>query len=235
MSERSLHRAPDRPGAAAGAEFEGFPEEALDFYEGLEADNSKAYWTDHRAVHDRCVAAPMKALLAALEPEFGAAHLFRPYRDVRFSKDKTPYKTHAGAVLGGDGKAGLYVQFSADGLYLAGGLWSATTAQARRLRAALADDASGPAAVRVLNALEKRGFELGGAQLQRIPKPWDADHPRAHLLRRKALTAGLRAAPDEWLHTATVVDRVADGWRALAPLNRWLDRHVGPPERDTER
>ncbi|TAL12327.1 MAG: DUF2461 family protein, partial [Frankiales bacterium] len=77
--------------------FEGFPEEALVFYEGLEADNTKAYWTDHKALYDRTVKAPMEALLAQLEPEFGPATFFRPYRDVRFSKDKTPYKTHAGA------------------------------------------------------------------------------------------------------------------------------------------
>ena len=68
--------------------FDGFPDEALVFYEGLEADNSKAYWTDHKAVYDGCVAAPMKALLEELT-SFGEAKLFRPYRDVRFSKDKS--------------------------------------------------------------------------------------------------------------------------------------------------
>ena len=75
--------------------FDGFPERALIFYEGLEADNSKPYWTDHKAVYEECVQAPMLALLAELEPEFGAAKFFRPYRDVRFAKDKTPYKTNA--------------------------------------------------------------------------------------------------------------------------------------------
>lgn len=70
--------------------FTGFPEQALVFYEGLRADNTKAYWQDHRATYDACVKAPMEALLAALEPEFGPAKFFRPYRDVRFSKDNPP-------------------------------------------------------------------------------------------------------------------------------------------------
>jgi uncharacterized protein (DUF2461 family) len=68
--------------------FAGFPEEALVFYEGLRADNTKAYWTDHKSLYDAAVRAPMQALLDELEPEFGRAKLFRPYRDVRFAKDK---------------------------------------------------------------------------------------------------------------------------------------------------
>jgi uncharacterized protein (DUF2461 family) len=77
--------------------FRGFPEEALIFFEGLEADNSKPYWTDHKDSYDEHVRAPVLALLAELEDEFGAGKIFRPYRDVRFSKDKTPYKTNVAA------------------------------------------------------------------------------------------------------------------------------------------
>lgn len=212
------------------APFEGFPEEALDFFEGLEADNSKAYWTDHRDSYERAVATPMRSLIAALAPEFGTAKFFRPYRDVRFGKDKTPYKTHAAAVVGGDGGAAHYLQVSADGLLIAGGYWFCTTAQARVLRDALADDSTGPAAVRVLNRLQRDGFRIGGAELKRIPKPWNDDHPRAVWLRRKALSASIHHEPAEWLHTATVYDRVTEGWRAVEPLNRWLVKHVGPPE-----
>lgn len=222
------------PRAAAAPEtppFEGFPVEALDFFEDLEVDNSKAYWLAHKDVYDRAVAAPMKAMLAALAPEFGTAKFFRPYRDVRFSKDKTPYKTHAGAVVGGDGQAAFYVQFSADGLLAAGGYWYCSTAQARTLRAALADDKTGPPAMRITNRLQRNGFHLGGDELVRIPKPWDDTHPRASLLRRKALSASIRHEPAAWLHTATTLDRVVDGWRAIAPLNRWLDQHVGPEPR----
>ncbi len=93
---------------AAG--FTGFGEGAVEFYDGLLADNSKAYWTDHRAVYERDVLAPMQALLATLEPEFGSGKIFRPYRDVRFSKDKSPYKTACGASVGP-----FYVQVSGRG------------------------------------------------------------------------------------------------------------------------
>ena len=79
--------------------FEGFPDEGLVFYEGLEADNSKTYWTRHKAAYDEHVKAPLLAMLEELAPEFGTAKVFRPYRDVRFSHDKTPYKTHQGACL----------------------------------------------------------------------------------------------------------------------------------------
>jgi uncharacterized protein (DUF2461 family) len=79
--------------------FTGFPDEGLVFYEGLEADNSKTYWTRSKDVYESCVRGPMQALVEALAGEFGPAKLFRPYRDVRFSNDKTPYKTHQGAVV----------------------------------------------------------------------------------------------------------------------------------------
>ena len=106
--------------------FAGFPEQALDFYDGLEADNSKAYWTDHKAVYDDCVAGPLKALLTELEPTFGVAKVFRPFRDVRFSKDKTPYKTRQYAVVHSNNQ-GLYVGIDAHGLHLGGGMFHTTS------------------------------------------------------------------------------------------------------------
>jgi uncharacterized protein (DUF2461 family) len=96
--------------------FSGFGEGAVEFYDGLEVDNSKAYWTDQRAVYENDVKAPMLALLSACEAEFGPGKIFRPYRDVRFSADKTPYKSHCGATAGP-----FYVQLGADGLMAAAG------------------------------------------------------------------------------------------------------------------
>jgi len=208
--------------------FDGFPEDLLTFYEGLAADNSKAYWTDHRHLYDSCVAAPMKALLDELGPEFGEAKFFRPYRDVRFSKDKTPYKTAAAAVVHDpDGGGVLYLQVSADGLFVAGGYYHIATDQAQRLRAAAAEDASGDALTAILTALEKDGWTIGGERLRRVPKPWDPDHPRAELMRAKSLTAGRSEPPDEWMHTTEVKNWVAQSWRTLQPLNDWLRRYVG--------
>jgi len=215
--------------------FAGFPERALDFYEGLEADNTKAYWTDHRAVYEQDVRAPMQELLAALEPEFGPAKLFRPYRDVRFSKDKTPYKTAAAAALGDDVQGGLYVQLSAAGLMLAGGAHGMTTDQARRLRAAIAEDRPGRALTPVLAALRSEDFTIEGERLKRLPKEFAADHERVDLLTLKSLFAVRRDVAGEWLHTPEAVAEVAAAWRALAPLNAWLRQHVGPPRVERQR
>jgi uncharacterized protein (DUF2461 family) len=89
--------------------FTGWPVEAVEFYEGLQADNSKVYWDAHKSVYSDCVRAPMEQLLGELADEFGPGKLFRPYRDVRFSADKTPYKTSCAADPGNGGGAGLRV------------------------------------------------------------------------------------------------------------------------------
>jgi hypothetical protein len=96
--------------------FTGSPPEALDFYRGLAADNTKAYFDAHRAVYEQAVRGPMEALLAELEPEWGPAKVFRPHRDVRFSRDKAPYKTEIGALLATTPGSGWYVRLDADGL-----------------------------------------------------------------------------------------------------------------------
>ena len=208
----------------------GLPEAALDFYEGLEADNSKAYWTDHKAVYDDAVRAPLQALLTALEPEFGAAKLFRPYRDVRFSKDKTPYKTAAAAAIGDDVQGGLYLQLSAAGLMVAGGAHGLATDQARRLRAAAADDLPGRSHVALLDDLQAAGFAVEGERLKRVPTDLrDAQAAgREDLLTLKTLFAVRTHAPAAWLHTPEVLEVVRRDWRAVRPLLAWLAQHVGP-------
>src|SRR6266487_1390605 len=113
--------------------FGGWGDEALEFYEGLEADNSKTYWTRQKAVYEEQVLRPMTELLDELGPEFGESKIFRPYRDVRFSKDKTPYKTHLGAMLGGG-----YIQLSARGLAAGDGMYGMASDQVGRYREAVA-------------------------------------------------------------------------------------------------
>ena len=116
--------------------FRGWPDEAIDFYDGLEEDNSRAYWTAHKATYDDAVKAPMEALLADLAPEFGEGKIFRPNRDVRFSHDKSPYKTAIGAVFGGGG----YVQLSGAGLAVGRGMYAMATDQLERFRDAVDAD-----------------------------------------------------------------------------------------------
>jgi uncharacterized protein (TIGR02453 family) len=210
--------------------FAGFPDEALDFYEGLEADNSRAYWADHAETYERAVRAPMLALIAAVEPEFGPVKFFRPQRDLRFSADKTPYKAHAGAVAHDDAGFSFYVQISAAGLLVAGGYYRMSKDQLERYRAAVADDRTGPALAKVVAALEAGGYDLHGEELKRAPRGFDPDHPRAGLLRRKGIAAFLDHGTPEWLGTPAALDAVVTTWRGTAPLARWLSLHVGAPE-----
>ena len=204
--------------------FSGIPITALDFYEDLEADNTKAFWSAHKQVYHESVRAPLEALAAALTPEFGAPKFFRPYRDVRFAKDKTPYKTHQGLWFG---EASTYLQVSAAGLFIAAGYWETSPAQVERLRRAVADDVAGPELERAVAAVTKARFELGGNQLTRVPSGYPKEHPRAELLRYKSLTAHREYGCPPWLSTKRAQTEIAKGWRAMSPLLSWLDTHIG--------
>jgi uncharacterized protein (TIGR02453 family) len=209
------------------APFTGFPVEALEFYEGLEADNSRTYWQAHKAVYDQHVRGPMEALIAAF-PEHDSWKVFRPYRDVRFSKDKTPYKTHIGAVTETEAGALFYVQLGAQGLFVAAGYHQMRPDQVERFRLAVADVKTGPELEPILHTLEKAGYVLGGEALKIIPRGYPKDHPRARWLRHKGLTAAKTFPLSRWLHTKAVVGRVRSAWADALEMNAWLDRHVGP-------
>jgi uncharacterized protein (TIGR02453 family) len=204
--------------------FTGIPNAALDFYEDLEADNSKSFWTAHKAIYDESVRIPVQALADELAPEFGTPKFFRPYRDVRFSKDKTPYKTHQGVWFG---ESSAYMHVSAAGLFVAAGYWDTSSAQVDRFRRAVADDVAGAALVRTIAAVERKNFELGGHTITRVPSGYDKDHPRADLLRYKSLTAHRDFGCPAWLGTKRAKTEIVKAWRAVAPLTAWLDTHVG--------
>jgi uncharacterized protein (TIGR02453 family) len=214
--------------------FEGFPDEGLVFYEGLEADNSKTYWTQHKADYDEHVRGPLMALLDEVAPEFGTPKVFRPYRDVRFSHDKTPYKTHQGAVVHADGSgAGAwYVQVSAEGLMVSGGSWRMESDQVSRYRRAVADDVQGPRLQAEIDRLEAAGFSTGGERLSRVPSGFEKDHPRVELLKHKSVHGSRHWEPAEWLHDRRALDHVRDAWRELQALNIWLADNVGATAKD---
>jgi uncharacterized protein (TIGR02453 family) len=207
--------------------FTGFPVAALDFYDDLEMDNTKSFWDKHKSVYDEGVKAPMTALLAQLEAEFGAGKIFRPYRDVRFAKDKTPYKTHQGGYVAVAPATGYYVELSARGVRVGGGFYDASTARLGVIRDAIADDGSGRRLRAVVNKLEKDGWEIGGERLKTTPRGYAADHPRIDLMRHKSLTAGKPYGFDGVIHTPELADRVRQDWRALKPLVSWVETHAG--------
>jgi uncharacterized protein (TIGR02453 family) len=208
--------------------FSGWPQEALDWFEGLEQDNSKAYVAATRGTYEAAVRGPLLALLEAVEAEFGAGKVFRPNRDVRFSADKSPYKTHTAAIVGGH-HAGYYVEVSADGLVAGGGYHGMTRDQLERFRAAVGDDHLGEGLEAHLRAAAARGLEPFGEALKTAPRGYPTDHSRIELLRRKGLALVRRDPPGGVLHHPEALDWVVETWRALRPVLGWLDAHVGPP------
>lgn len=212
--------------------FNGWPAEALEFYEGLVADNSKSYWTANKATYDHAVHAPMAALLAELEAEFGEGKIFRPYRDLRFSADKTPYKTAIGATVADGG----YIQLSAHGLGVGSGMWHMAADQLQRYRQAVAEDRSGEALVQIIAEAEKHKIKVHGHEtLKTTPRGFPKDHPRAGLLKHKGLTAWQEWPAAAWLGTPAAKDRVVGFMRAARPLRDWLDKHVGASDLPSDR
>jgi uncharacterized protein (TIGR02453 family) len=206
--------------------FTGFPDAALDFYDDLEIDNSKSFWEAHRHIYEESVKAPMVALTAALEPEFGTAKVFRPYRDVRFAKDKTPYKNHQGAFVAAGPATGWYVEIGAPGMRVGGGFYEANGTRLTALRDAIVAEKPGRELARLVATYEKDGWEIGGDRLKTTPRGYDPDHPRIDLLRHKQLFVGKPYGFDG-LDTPDLLDRVREDWRALRPLVEWLTRYGG--------
>lgn len=203
-------------------EFTGFPVAALDFYEDLEMDNSRSFWEAHKATYAEAVKAPMTALCAALAPEFGPAKIFRPYRDVRFAKDKAPFKLGQGAFVATGPSTGWYVELSARGVRTGAGFYDASGERLSAVREGIADERSGPLLVRRLRALEKSGWEVGGQRLKTTPRGYAADHPRIELLRHKSLTVGRSHGFAPVIHTPALFEVIRDDWRAVRPLLDWL-------------
>jgi uncharacterized protein (TIGR02453 family) len=211
--------------------FTGWPVEALEFFEGLEVENTKAYWQRNRNVYDTVVRAPMEALLAELEPDHGEGRIFRPYRDVRFSRDKSPYKTHIGAMVG-EG----YVQLNAEGLAAGCGMWEMAPDQLERYREAVDEQDQGEALVAVVAAARKaRLTVMSHDELKTAPRGYPKDHPRIELLRYKGIVTWQDWPAGAWLGTRRAKDRIVTFFEHSRPLRAWLDENVGPsilPDRE---
>ncbi len=213
--------------ADSAARFEGFPVAALDFYDDLEMDNTKSFWTAHKETYDAAVKTPMTALVAALEPEFGKAKVFRPYRDVRFAKDKTPYKNHQGAFVPSGPSTGWYVEVGAPGVRVGVGYYEASSPRLAAIRQAIDDERRGTELREIVDALVAEGWVLGGDRLKTTPRGYDADHPRIDLLRHRSMTLGRSYGFEPFIHTAELLERVRDDWRAAAPFVDWVGANAG--------
>ena len=206
--------------------FEGFPTKAFDFYDALADNNTRLWWGEHKGDYTRWVREPLLALMEELRDEFGDPHVYRPYRDARFSKGSAPLKDHQGAVVYLEDAIAYYVQVSAQGLMIAGGWYASQGLQLARYR----ESVVGPAGAELERILSKipKTFTIDGQQLKTKPRGYERDHPRIDLLRNKAIT-GARIYPVEpWVSTRKALSVVRADWRALRPLIEWLADHVGP-------
>jgi uncharacterized protein (TIGR02453 family) len=210
--------------------FEGFPAEAFSFYERLETDNTRDFWNSHKNEYQEYVREPMIALADELEDEFGAATVFRPNRDIRFSADKSLYKTYQGMFVERLPGTGLYAQVSADGILVSGGFHSHSPDQVERYRLAVDAASSGTGLVNIVAGLGEHGLSVGGDQLKTRPRGVPPDHPRLELLRYRSLTASKNwpAGPD--LAGRSVLALIRQNWQRLIPLCDWLANYVGAPQ-----
>jgi len=211
---------------AERAGFAGFPAWGVNFYQELEDNNTKEFWAANKAQWERDVREPMLALVDALEDEFGPAKLFRPNRDIRFSADKSPYKTHQGAIAGTAPGVGYYVQLSGDGLAVGGGFRTHSPAQTEAFRRAIAADGTGVEFEGIVAELSGAGFDLEGHALKTRPKGYDADHPRLDLLRRKEIMALNRVGSPAWLSKPVALEHIRSSWAAIRPLTEWVVANV---------
>ncbi len=207
--------------------FRGWPAEAIDFYDGLEEDNSKAYWQAHKAVYERAVLRPMEELLDELADQYGPGRIFRPYRDVRFSADKSPYKIAIGATLGDGG----YIQLSAAGLAAGRGMYLMSADQLQRYRRAVDAEPSGSDVAQRVAAVRDAGIEVTSHdRVKTAPRGYARDHPRIGLLGQKGLIAWRQWPAGEWLATTEPKTRLLEFFARAEPVQEWLATYVGPSQ-----
>lgn len=212
--------------------FNGFGPEAFAWFSDLADNNDRDWFTAHRDVYDTAVRGPLTELLEELAGD-APVWLARPNRDVRFSKDKSPYKTRCYGTI--DGR--LYTELSGEGLFAGTGAYGMDAGQLSRFRAAVNDPSSGGELESIVGSLDAAGIATWGEALKTAPRGYDRDHPRAKLLRHKMLIAGARLAPEQMagIGREVALSHLTETWTACAPLLAWLDENVGPATEEPRR
>jgi uncharacterized protein (TIGR02453 family) len=206
--------------------FRGWPEECQRFFIGLELDNSKKYFDANRSTYEEAVKGPMVALIESLESDYGSGKVFRANRDIRFSKDKSPYKTNIAGYAGMEGNGG-YISLDARGLTVASGRYGFTPEELNKYRKKVASEATGTQLMAVVTKLERSGYKIGGEELKRVPAGFPQDHPRERLLRRKLVYIYKNFGLRPWLGSTAARKQIIKVFTDASPLNDWMKRNVG--------
>jgi uncharacterized protein (TIGR02453 family) len=230
-------------------EFAGFRPAALTYLRSLRRNNNKEWFEAHRDAYEGEVRAPLAALveevdvrLAELAPEIVGdpkRSLFRIHRDVRFSSDKSPYKTNAacwfyhtdagrgvGTATTAHGGAGFYVDIDPSGSSMGGGIWMPPRPTLSRIRERIDEDHGSLARILRAPALRKFGGLAEAAMLARMPRGYAPTHPAATLLRHQSFTVG-RPITERELFSGRLADTLARDFERILPLVRWLNGALG--------
>ena len=201
--------------------FSGFPREAFEFFGSLERNNNVDWFRAHKEVYETACREPMKALIEELAPG-KPMRMSRINRDMRFSRDGHPYKTHLSAGVGGN-----YLSLMSHGLYVGTGIYRPDPPLLARLRAAIDDERSGAQVVSIIRTLRQKRYEVDTHEaVASAPKGYRADHPRIELLRMKDMFAGKTFPPSASLSSRKAVDQIRKVMDDLTPFRKWLAAHV---------
>jgi uncharacterized protein (TIGR02453 family) len=201
--------------------FTGFPREATEFFRQLAGNNTREWFQAHKDVYERACRDPLKALVSELDP-IGTTRISRINRDMRFSRDGAPYKTHLAA-----GVARVYINLSSEGLWIGSGIYRPEPAVLQKLRSAIAADKSGRELTRIVSVLRRKGYSVDTHEtVNSIPRGFTADHPRIDLLRMKDIFAGKLIKPGPVLASRKSVAAVKKMMDDVHPLSEWIRRHV---------
>jgi uncharacterized protein (TIGR02453 family) len=224
------------------ADFQGFHPDATEFLADLAMNNERAWFQARKDEYERLCKAPMEAFVVALAERLAVRDLplladpkrspFRIYRDTRFAKDKTPYKTHLGAnfpwleagreIDAGAHANGGYFHFEPGRMYVGGGMWMAERPRLEAFRQAIVHDEA-----RVRAAIQDPGFVAAFGSIEshhslvRVPPGYPADHPLADMFRFKDVIFG-RSLDDAEVYSPNLPDLVADAYAAAMPVFRLL-------------
>ncbi len=206
-------------------EFAGFPRDVFRFYEELHENNDRDWFKANKERYERVAKGPMDALLQSFEGLYGERRLFRPYRDVRFSKDKRPIKESIAGLLGMR-VGGYYLSLNRDGLHAGAGVHGMPKETLETYRRAVDGETAGNDLVVILADLESAKYNLSQPDLKRVPRGYDPEHPRGDLLKLKSLVASRDLGKPSWLHKPEGKDRILELFVAIEPLIAWIRAHL---------
>ncbi len=201
--------------------FTGFPRAATEFFRDLAINNNREWFQARKDVYEQACREPLKALLEELDP-MGTPRISRINRDMRFSRDGAPYKTHLATGVGRS-----YINLSSEGLWIGTGMYRPEPAVLQKLRQAIAADKPGRELEKIVSVLRRKGYHVDTHEsVNSAPRGFAADHPRIDLLRMKDIFAGKMIKPGRVLASRKSVAAVKKIIADVHPLSEWLRRHV---------